>query len=123
MRSTVRGPILYTIVFLFFRVCTSTYLVHTKYRPGTYWYILANVLKFQVRTSKYSVGIGTPHAIVQYRLVLLCTSTYLLVMRFTIQGILTGAEQYKAVLYYSMWCTDAALCHTKYAQSLYSEVD
>ncbi len=34
------------------------------------------------------------------------------------------AEQLEQmVLYYSMWCTNAALCHTKYAQSLYSEVD
>jgi hypothetical protein len=37
--------------------------------------------------------------------------------------VCTGAEQNKAVLYYSMWCTDITLCHTKYAQSLFSEVD
>jgi hypothetical protein len=30
----------------------------------------------------------------------------------------TDTEQYKVVMYYSMVCTNAALCHTKYAQVL-----
>jgi hypothetical protein len=79
------------------------------------------------------------------------TSLYLLVMRFTIlakstfrfgteyiqictaiwaedheqhyKEVCTATEQRKVVWYYSIVQTNAALCHTKYAPSLYSKVD
>jgi hypothetical protein len=34
-----------------------------------------------------------------------------------------ATEQYKVVWYSSTVCTNTALCHTKYAKSLYFEVD
>ena len=37
--------------------------------------------------------------------------------------VYTATEQYKVVWYYSIVHTTAALCHTKYAPSLYSKVD
>ena len=40
-----------------------------------------------------------------------------------LQGGMYWCRAEQVVLYYSMWCTNAAVCHTKYAQSLYSKVD
>jgi hypothetical protein len=37
--------------------------------------------------------------------------------------VCTATEQYRVVWYYSIVRTNTALCHTKYVQSLYSEVD
>ena len=37
--------------------------------------------------------------------------------------VCTATEQYKVVWFYSIVHTTAALCHTKYAPSLYSKVD
>ncbi len=40
-----------------------------------------------------------------------------------LQGSMYQCRAEQVVLYYSMWCTNAALCHAKYAQTLYSNVD
>ena len=57
-----------------------------QYVPSTYWYILVKVLELQVQTSMYSFGTVPQWYILRYstkQLVLLCSSTYLLVLPYT----------------------------------------
>jgi hypothetical protein len=67
----------------------------------TYRYILVNVLKLQVQASTYSVGTVPQWYILRYStkpLVLVCSSTYLLVMHVTILRISTVPNQNVEIL-------------------------
>ncbi len=116
-------PNIMLICFCFFP-CTyqyvpSTHQVNTGYKPGIYWYILVNVLEFQVQPSMYAVGtvlywcvlfcIGAYYAIVSYHLVLPCSCTYHLVM----QLLSWGFQHFNVGLGTSRSAQQLALCRSR----------